>query len=217
MVDPAVEQAWAAGTRADGTPEGRPRRRLRRRRRARRAAPAVRALLAQGPVRPRLRQHAGTVPAAREPGIHPRGRRTRTSAACTSRRPKSSRARRCSSSWTTRRCHARAREDGQEPEERGRPRRHLPRLRRRHVAAVRDVHGPARNVAAVEHRRHHRRAPLPAAPLAQRHRRRDRRRRASTTNPPTTPRADCCTRRSTPSATTCRRWRSTRRSRGCSS
>ena len=71
---------------------------------------------------------------------------------------------------------ARVREDGQEPEERGRARRHLPRLRRRHVAPVRDVHGSARRVAPVEHRRHHRRAPVPAAAVAQRHRRRDRRR-----------------------------------------
>ena len=57
----------------------------------------------------------------------------------------------------------------------GDARRHLRRVRRRHVAALRDVHGPARRVASVEHRRHHRRAPLPAAVVAQRDRRGDRR------------------------------------------
>ena len=36
------------------------------------------------------------------------------------------------------------REDGQEPEERGLPRRDLRRVRRRHAAALRDVDGPAR-------------------------------------------------------------------------
>ena len=84
--------------------------------------------------------------------------------------------------------HARVREDGQEPEERGRARRHLPRLRRRHAAALRDVHGSARREPPVEHLRHRRRAPVPAAALAQRdrrgHRRRARRpRRRPTTRP----------------------------------
>ena len=63
-------------------------------------------------------------------------------------------------------------------------------VRRRHAAALRDVHGPARRVAAVEHRRHRRRAPLPAAAVAQRRRRGDRRSRASPTR-----RADDETRR----------------------
>ncbi len=44
---------------------------VRRRRRARRAAPALLALLAQGAVRPRPRQHAGAVPAAGQPGHDP--------------------------------------------------------------------------------------------------------------------------------------------------
>ena len=48
---------------------------VRRRHRARRAAPALRALLAQGPVRPRLRLHARAVFQAGEPGTHPRRRR----------------------------------------------------------------------------------------------------------------------------------------------
>ena len=102
--------------------------------------------------------------------------------------------------------HARVRQDGQEPEERGHARRHLRRVRRRHAAPLRDVHGPARRVAPVEHRRHHRRAPLPAAAVAQRRstrrpatsrvvRRAGRRRDA----------AACCTARSPRCATTWRR------------
>ena len=43
----------------------------------------------------------------------------------------------------------RVREDGQEPEERGHPRRDVRRLRRRHAAALRDVHRPARPEPAV--------------------------------------------------------------------
>mmetsp|Transcript_24947 Transcript_24947/g.62376 ORF Transcript_24947/g.62376 Transcript_24947/m.62376 type:complete len:291 (+) Transcript_24947:201-1073(+) len=45
---------------------------LRRRRGARRAAPAVRALLAQGAVRLRRGHHQGALPAPRQPGHHPR-------------------------------------------------------------------------------------------------------------------------------------------------
>ena len=69
---------------------------------------------------------------------------------------------------------SRVREDGQEPEERRHARRHVPRLRRRHVAVVRDVHGPARREPAVEYRRRFRCAPFLAAALAQRDRRRHR-------------------------------------------
>ena len=58
MVDPQVERAWADGTRRRRLTEGRSRRPLRRRCRARGAAPLVRALLAQGAVRPRLRVDA---------------------------------------------------------------------------------------------------------------------------------------------------------------
>ena len=81
-----------------------------------------------------------------------------------------------------RRGHPPRRQDGQEPEERGRARRHLPRLRRRHAAPLRDVHRPARRQPAVEHAGHRRRAQVPAALLAQRgrrgHRRAARHRRA---------------------------------------
>ena len=53
--------------------DGRPRRRsLHRRRGARGAAPALRALLAQGALRPRRRLHARAVPQAGQPGHHPR-------------------------------------------------------------------------------------------------------------------------------------------------
>ena len=63
LVDPEVERYWMG----DG---GRRRRRpLRRRRRARGAAPALRALLAQGAVRPRPRVDARAVPAAVQPGL----------------------------------------------------------------------------------------------------------------------------------------------------
>ena len=56
LVDPARREALDAG------------RPLRRRRRARRAAPALRALLAQGAVRPGPRHHEGAVPEAAPPG-----------------------------------------------------------------------------------------------------------------------------------------------------
>ena len=51
--------------------DDRRRRPLRRRRRARRAAPAVRAVLAQGAVRPGARLQRGAVPQAVQPGLHP--------------------------------------------------------------------------------------------------------------------------------------------------
>ena len=123
--------------------EGRARRPVRRRRRARGAAPPVRALLAQGAVRPRPRVDARAVPAARATRATSWRPRTSTSAACTSRRPRS-RSATARYFYDGEPVHARVRQDGQEPEERGRARRHLPRLRRRHAAALRDVHGPAR-------------------------------------------------------------------------
>ena len=73
--------------------------------------------------------------------------RTPTSAACTSR-PTEVEERDGAFFFDGAAGHARVREDGQEPEERGRARRHLPRLRRRHAAALRDVHGPARRSRA---------------------------------------------------------------------
>ena len=62
----------------------------------------------------------------------------------------------------------RVREDGQEPEELGVARRDVRPLRRRHPAAVRDVHRPARPEPAVGHHRGRRRVPAAAAHLAAR-------------------------------------------------
>ena len=54
-----------------------------------------------------------------------------------------------------------ARQDGQEPQERGGSRRGVRAVRMRHHAPLRDVHGPARRLQAVGAPRHHRHAPLP--------------------------------------------------------
>ena len=105
------------------------------------------------------------------------------------------------------------REDGQVAEERGDPRRHVRRVRRRHPAALRDVHRPARPEPAVGDQGRRRRVPPAAAHLADRprrgHRRGPRRRR----RPPTTTPAGCSTARSRRCATAWRRCASTRRSR----
>ena len=73
----------------------------------------------------------------------------------------------------------RVREDGQEPAQRGHARRHVRHLRRRHAAAVRDVHRSARPEPAVGHQGGRRRVPAAAAHLAQRDRRGHRRGDAS--------------------------------------
>ena len=141
LVDPEVERYWMGRRR-----RSRRRRPLRRRRRARGAAPPLRALLAQGAVRPRARVDARAVPAAVQPGHDPRGRVPRR-ARRVRRGGRGRRARRRVLLRRASEVHARGRQDGQEPEERGHARRHLPRLRRRHAAALRDVHGPARRRA----------------------------------------------------------------------
>ena len=166
LVDPEVERYWMVGT---GAPADGRRRPLRRRCRARGAAPPLRALLAQGAVRPRPRLDARAVPPPLQPGHDHRGRVHRRARRL--RRGRRGRGARRLVVRRRRRGGAPRREDGQEPEERGRARRHLPRLRRRHAAALRDVHGPARREPAVEHAGHRRRAPVPAAVLAQRRRR----------------------------------------------
>ncbi len=61
----------------DGRRQAGRRRPVRRRHRARRVAPALRAVLAQGALRPRLRLHARAVPAAGQPGAHSRRGRTK--------------------------------------------------------------------------------------------------------------------------------------------
>ena len=83
---PRSSAYWMAGD-VRRTPVGR--RPLRRRRRARGAAPAVRALLAQGAVRPRARVDARAVPAAVQPGLHPRRGVHRRARHATSRPPRS--------------------------------------------------------------------------------------------------------------------------------
>ena len=90
----------------------------------------------------------------------------------------------------------RVREDGQEPEERALARRLLHDLRRRHAAAVRDVHRPARSGATVGDARDRRSPPLPAAAVAFDHRRGDRGPRVVDDVPRTTRRAAFSTARS---------------------
>ena len=145
------------------------RRPVRRRRRARRPAPAVRPVLAQGAVRPGPRVVVRAVPAAVQPGHDP-GRGLHRRPRPVRRRRRGRRARR---RLLARRPGgaARVREDGQEPAELGHARRDVRELRRRHAAAVRDVHGPARPEPAVGHQGRRRRVPPAAAHLAQRHRR----------------------------------------------
>ena len=130
------------------------RRPLRRRRRARRAAPAVRPLLAQGPVRPGPRVaraepfrrlfNQGYIQAYAYPDdarlLRP-GRRGR-------------RARRRGTVPRRQAGHPRVREDGQVPEERrSTPDEMFERVRRRHPAPLRDVRRAARPVPAVGHHR----------------------------------------------------------------
>ena len=123
------------------------RRPVRRRRRARRAAPALRPVLAQGAVRPGPRVVARAVPPPVQPGHDPGRAPTPTTAASTSRPPRSTSATAASATATA--GQPRVRQDGQEPEERGHARRHVRELRRRHAAALRDVHRPARPEPAV--------------------------------------------------------------------
>ena len=144
-LDPTNENVSSTGSRAllDGPeapaiPEGRP---LRRRCRAR-VLHLLRALLAQGAVRPRPHIVLRAVPASVQPGLHPRG--GLPGSTWHVRRGRGGR--RAQRPLLPRRGRGEARdgEDGQEPEERHLARRLLPLLRRGHAALVRDVHGPAR-------------------------------------------------------------------------
>ena len=119
MVDPEVEQSWADGHAHRRFTEDRSRRPLRRRRRARGVAPLVRALLAQGVVRPRSRVDDRAVPTAGEPGLHPRRRvrrragrvrrgRTRSRSATGSTSSRARRSRASSARWA-RACATRSR------------------------------------------------------------------------------------------------------------
>ena len=68
-----------------------------------------------------------------------------------------------------------ARQDGQEPQERGGPGRGVRAVRLRHHAPLRDVHGAARRLQALGAPRHHRHAPLPSPRVAEPRRRGTRR------------------------------------------
>ncbi len=140
LVDPEIERYWMGG-------RGWWRRPVRRRGRARRPAPAVRAVLAQGAVRPRARVDARAVPPALQPGLRA-GRGLRRRAGRLRRRRRRVEERDGGSSTREPR-HARVRQDGQEPEELRHPRRDVRRLRRRHAAVVRDVQRPARREPPV--------------------------------------------------------------------
>ena len=140
LVDPAVERYWMADPSPGGPRRGGP---VRGRGGARRAAPALRPVLAQGPLRPGPRVGARAVPAAGQPGLHPgRGLPGRTGRV---------RARGGGGGHGRGRFHAPGpprhpgvRQDGQVAEELGHPRRHVRGLRGRHAAPLRDVHGPRR-------------------------------------------------------------------------
>ena len=131
-----------------------------------------------------------------------RRRPTPTSAASTSRPPRSTSAT-AASSTATQPVAPRVRQDRQEPEERrSRPTTCIDELRRRHAAALRDVHRPARPEPAVGDQGGRRHVPAAAADLAQ---------RASTRTPasrtcrrrrcPTSDTRACCTAPSPPCAT----------------
>ena len=112
---------------------GRP---LRRRRRARGAAPALRALLAQGALRPGPRAR----PRSRSRSCATRGRcsptRTRTRWGATTSSPRSSSSGDDAGAQGDRRAaDGRRREDGQVEDERRQPRRRHPRVRRRRACA----------------------------------------------------------------------------------
>ena len=158
---------------ADRRATGPPRRRrpLRRRRRARRAAPAVRPLLAQGAVRPRLPVVERAVRPAVQPGLRAGGRVHRTSAASTSTAADVEADGDGAFSLRRPAVEPRVGQDGQEPQERRVAGRDLRGLRRRHAAAAPDGDGPARRLAAVGDARRGRHVPLPAAAVAQRRRR----------------------------------------------
>ncbi len=153
-------------------PAARRRRPVRRRRRARRAAPAVRALLVQGAVRPGARLLGRAVPQAVQPGHDPGLRVPRQPwHRRTGRRGGGARRRVL---LPGREGLPTAGQDGQVPEERGHSGRDLRRVRRGHAASVRDGDGPPGRVAAVGHARGGGPVPAAAAAVAQRRRRGDR-------------------------------------------
>ncbi len=156
----------ARAVRPDGREGMDVRRPVRGRRRARRAAPAVRALLAQVPVRPGPGAHRRAVPEAAPPGDRagvfvpgqpgPLSRAERDRVPRRDRHPDGHR----------RDAEQQRREDGQVQAERRQPRRRRPRLRRRRHAPVRVVHGRVRAAQALGPARHRGGEPVPEARLA---------------------------------------------------
>ena len=155
VFDPAAEKTVDAG------------RPLRRRRRARRAAPALRALLAQGAVRHRRRQHARS-----------RSRSCATRARCSRTRTRTRWAATTSSATIEFRGDdaflratgeklksavekmAKSKMNGVNPDD------VVARVRRRRAAPLRDVHGRVRAAQALGPARHRGREPLPEARVA---------------------------------------------------
>ncbi len=184
FVDPDNERYWmgpypspVAGAPAEVQRPGR-RRPLHRRRRACRPPPALRALLAQGALRPRAREQRGAVPDLLQPGLHPGARLPR--------RPRPA-GRGQGGRGPRRRGRPRelhlagaagapgVRQDRQVAQEHGEPGRDVLLLRRRHAPALRDGDGAARAEQAVGDARRRRQPALPPAAVAQRRRRGDRR------------------------------------------
>ncbi len=171
-------EAGRPGDRAvlDGPARGHAARRcrpVRRRGRARRAAPAVRALLVQGAVRPGARLLGRAVPQAVQPGHDPGLRVPRQPGHRGAGRRGGGARRRLL--LPGREGLPPAGQDGQVPEERRHSGRDLRRVRRRHAAPVRDGDGPAGRLPAVGHARGGRPVPAAAAAVAEHRRRGDRR------------------------------------------
>ncbi len=164
----------AGRRRPRGHPRPGRRRPLRRRRRARRAAPALRAVLAQGAARPGPPEQRRAVPHLLQPGLHP-GRRLHATAAAQSVEATEVEEAADGSLHLARPAgHPRVRQDRQVAEEHGQPRRDVRRVRRRHLPALRDGPGPAGAEQAVGHPGRRRQPAVPAAAVAQRRRRGDR-------------------------------------------
>ena len=199
FVDPEVERYWMG---PQGRGPHRRRRPVRRRRRARGAAPAVRAVLAQGAVRPGPRVEQRAVPPAVQPGDDPGATPTPTSAGRTCRPTRSSRTGTGAFTWQGKPVTREYGKIGKSLKNMVTPGRHVRRVRRRHLPRLRDVDGPAGRVAAVGDPGGRRLAAVPAAAVAQRRRRGDRRAARRRGAGRRRHRVGCCTAPSTRSATT---------------
>ena len=132
----------------------------------RRHAPALRALLAQGLPRRGSGLHQRAIPGPFQPGDDP-GLRLPGRRRASRRVGRGRDARRPALPCRQHRgAHPGRHEDGEVLEERRQPRRHHRRVRRRHLSPVRDVHGTARGLQALEPARHPRLPALPRPRLA---------------------------------------------------